>query len=408
MRTPMRNRLLALACAGLVLATATAPAALAATATAPAGQAVTIDDRGSIVSAELLARMPAEQVAAYLTEARFPVPARPQGADLYAVVYRTISAAGTPTTASGVVALPSRSRKGLWTVSYAHGTMATRADAGSVADGDGRAAPLMFAAAGFAGVAPDYLGLGKGPGFHPYMDAATEASASTDLLRAAGELAGRQGRSLSGDVLVTGFSQGGHAAMALGKSLRGDSTYRLRGVAPISGPYHVREAELPALLADRLDPHSATFYLAYWTISMNRLHHFYGSPEEVFRDPAVEKLFDGDHSFDQIAAGLPGSPRDLVTAAYLERIAKPSGALLRAMQVNDTTCAGWRPGVPVRVFAGRGDKDVAYANSRYCLRDLRAGRVKATLTDVGDVDHMTSAYRSLPEVLDWFTTLRRA
>lgn len=133
----MRNRLLALACAGLVLATATAPAALAATATAPAGQAVTIDDRGSIVSAELLARMPAEQVAAYLTEARFPVPARPQGADLYAVVYRTISAAGTPTTASGVVALPSRSRKGLWTVSYAHGTMATRADAGSVADGDG-------------------------------------------------------------------------------------------------------------------------------------------------------------------------------------------------------------------------------------------------------------------------------
>ncbi|MFD0469010.1 hypothetical protein ACFQ0B_12355 [Nonomuraea thailandensis] len=229
MRTPMRNRLLALACAGLVLATATAPAALAATAPAPVSRVVTIDDRGSIVSATLLARMSAEQVAAHLTGAKFPVPARPQGADLYAVVYRTISAAGTPTTASGVVALPARSRKALWTVSYAHGTLATRAYAGSVADGDGRAAPLMFAAAGFAGVAPDYLGLGTGPGFHPYMDAATEASASADLLRATGELARRQGRSLSGDVLVTGFSQGGHAAMALGKSLRGDAAYRLRG-----------------------------------------------------------------------------------------------------------------------------------------------------------------------------------
>ncbi|MGP4095962.1 hypothetical protein [Nonomuraea sp. KM90] len=406
MKTSMKTRLLALACAGLVLATATAPAALAATG-APAAHTVTIDDRGSIVSANLLARLSAEQVTAYLTGAKFPVPARPQGADLYAVVYRTIGVDGTPTTASGVVALPARSRKGLWTVSYGHGTLPTKAGAGSVADGDGRAVPLMFAAAGFTGVAPDYLGLGTGPGFHPYMDAATEASASADLLRAAGELARRQGRTLSGDVLVTGFSQGGHAAMALGKSLRDDPEYRLRAAAPIAGPCHVRRAELPALLAGRLDPHSATFYLAYWTVSMNRLHHFYDSPSEVFRDPGVEKLFDGHHSFDQIAAGLPATPRDLVTAAYLERIAKPSGAVLRATEANDATCAGWRAGVPVRLFAGRGDKDVAIANSRLCLRDLRVSGVKASLTDVGDVDHMTSASRSLPQVLDWFTGLRR-
>lgn len=404
----MKTRFLALACAGLVLATATAPAALAATATAPAAaRTVTIDDRGSLVGAELLARMSAGQVSDYLTRFKFPVPDRPQGADLYAVTYRTVAADGRPTTASGVVALPARSRKGLWTVSYAHGTLPTKADAGSVADGDGRAAPLMFAAAGFAGVAPDYLGLGTGPGFHPYMDAATEASASADLLRAAGELAGRQGRTLSGDVLVTGFSQGGHAAMALGKELRGQDGYRLRGVAPIAGPYHVRKAELPALLAGRLDPFSASMYLAYWTVSMNRLHHFYDSPSEVFRDPGVEKLFDGHHNFEQIAAGLPATPRDLVTDSYFKRIAEPSGAVLRALEANDGTCAGWRAGVPVRLYAARGDKDVAFANSRYCLRDLRAGGVKASLTDVGDVDHTTSALRSLPEVLDWFTGLRR-
>ncbi|MFC5823078.1 hypothetical protein [Nonomuraea insulae] len=408
MKNPMRVRLLALACAGVVLATATAPVALAATGAPAAAHAVTIDDRGSIVTADLLARMTAGQVTAYLGKEKFPVPARPQGADLYAVVYRTIGVDGAPTTASGVVALPARSRKGLWTVSYAHGTLATKADAGSVADQDGRTVPLMFAAAGFAGVAPDYLGLGKGPGFHPYMDAATEASASTDLLRAAGELAGRQGRTLSGDVLVTGFSQGGHAAMALGKELRGDPAYRLRGVAPISGPYHVRRAELPALLGGRLEPHSATFYLAYWTVSMNRLHHLYDSPSEVFRDPGVEKLFDGSHDFDEIVAGLPATPRDLVTAAYLKRVAKPSGAVLRATEANDGTCADWRAGVPVRLFAGHGDKDVAFANSRLCLGELRASGVRVKLTDVGDVDHTTSALRSLPQVLDWFGDLRRA
>ncbi|MEU8393862.1 hypothetical protein AB0C28_01625 [Nonomuraea sp. NPDC048892] len=165
---------------------------------------------------------------------------------------------------------------------------------------------------------------------------------------------------------------------------------------------------MPALLKGRLDPHSATFYLAYWTVSMNRLHHLYDSPSEVFQDPAVERLFDGHHSFEEIAAGLPASPRDLVTAAYLKRMAEPSGSLLHAMLVNDVTCAGWRPGVPVRLYAGRGDKDVAVANSRLCLKELKASGVKATFTDVGNVDHMTSPFRALPRILDWFTGLRGA
>lgn len=407
----MRTRLLALACAGLVLATATAPAALAAavpTGTAPAARTVTIDDRGSIVSARLLARMSPEQVTAYFERAKFPAPARPQGVDLYAVVYRTIGVAGTPTTAGGVVALPARSRKNLWTVSYAHGTTVGRSEVGTTSDGEGRAIPMLFAAAGFAGVAPDYLGLGAGPGHHPYMDAATEASASADLLRAAGELARQQGRTLSGDVLATGFSQGGHAAMALGKELRGGSGFRLRGVAPIAGPYHLREAELPALLDGRLQPLSATFYLAYWTVSMNRLHHLYDSPSEVFRDPGVAELFDGDRGFDEVAAALPGSPRDLVTDDYLKRLKRPSGALLTAMERNDATCAGWRPGVPVRLFAARGDRDVVIANARRCLRDLRANGVKASLTDVGDVEHRPSMFRTMPQVFDWFVRLRGA
>ncbi|WP_326632780.1 hypothetical protein OIE67_46885 [Nonomuraea fuscirosea] len=418
MKTSMKTRLLALACAGLVLATATAPAALAATGTSsatpsalssgtPSGTVIA-DGRGSVVSAELLARLSAAQVKATLTKRGYPVPPRPQGADLYAVVYRTVAVDGTPTTAGGVVALPTRSRRGLWTVSYEHGTLATKAYAGSVSDGDGRAVPLMFAAAGFAGIAPDYLGLGTGPGFHPYMDAATEASASADLLRAAGELARRQGRTLSGDVLVTGFSQGGHAAMALSKALREDSGYRLRGVAPIAGPYHVRRAEMPALLQGRLDPHVATYYLAYWTVSMNRLHHLYDSPSEAFRDPGVERLFDGQHGFDEIVAGLPASHRDLLTDAYLKRVAQPSGSLLKAMVDNDATCAGWRPGVPVRLYAGRGDREVVIANSRLCLKELKASGVKATLTDVGNVDHMTSPLRAMPRILDWFTGLRGA
>ncbi|MEV0233763.1 hypothetical protein [Nonomuraea sp. NPDC050786] len=78
------------------------------------------------------------------------------------------------------------------------------------------------------------------------------------------------------------------------------------------------------------------------------------------------------------------------------------------MESSDGTCSGWRPGVPVRLFASRVDREVAVANSRHCLRDLRASGVGASLTYLGDVDHMTSPRRSLPKVFDWFTSLRGA
>ncbi|MFI2207540.1 hypothetical protein ACH47Z_44235 [Streptomyces sp. NPDC020192] len=44
---------------------------------------------------------------------------------------------------------------------------------------------VMFAGAGFAAVAPDYLGLGLGTGLHPYMDIGSETTVSVDMLKAA-------------------------------------------------------------------------------------------------------------------------------------------------------------------------------------------------------------------------------
>src|SRR5205809_378975 len=79
----------------------------------------------------------------------------------------------------------------LRTVSVAHGTEAYRGDAPSVSqppvadDGWAQAPALTYASAGFAAVAPDYLGLGVGPGPHPWMDVPSETTASLDMLRAA-------------------------------------------------------------------------------------------------------------------------------------------------------------------------------------------------------------------------------
>src|SRR2546430_1316383 len=98
-----------------------------------------------------------------------------------------------------------------------------------------------------AAATPGSRGLGVGPGRRPYSDIASETTASVDMLVAARSFAGRHRHALDRRLLVSGFSQGGPAAMALGRAIQGgaDRHFRVAGLAPISGPYDVEHAELP-------------------------------------------------------------------------------------------------------------------------------------------------------------------
>src|SRR5205807_8387772 len=113
----------------------------------------------------------------------------------YRLTYRTIDENGKPTTASGLLVLPDTGRRDISTITYLHGTMAGRTDAPSVEpEGNDRYASYLYSSAGYATVAPDYVGLGTGPGQHPYLDVAAETDASVDMLDAARDAAHRLGR----------------------------------------------------------------------------------------------------------------------------------------------------------------------------------------------------------------------
>ncbi|WP_125646133.1 S9 family peptidase [Nonomuraea sp. WAC 01424] len=388
-------RIAALTCAAfLAIAPVTATAATATPA------------RGALMKAERVSRMTGSEVNAFLGKAGFPAIENAKGVDVYRVSYRTVDVNGGPTTATGSLVLPQTSAHELRVVSYSHGTMADRREAPSVAStGEGRYLPVYFATHGFAAAAADYLGLGEGPGAHPYMHTATEAGASIDLLKAARRLAGQQQVTFDKRIMVTGFSQGGHAAMALGAALQKDRDLDVSAIAPISGPFDIEHAEFPAAVDGRLDGRSAAFYLAYWLTSMDRVYDVYDEPSEAFRPPydaKVTDLLDGSHDLGTIAAALPSTVDELLTPAYLGKLGKPTGRLLKAIRRNDTTCRDLRPGAPVRLFAATGDRDVVLANSESCLKDLRARHVDASLMDVGDVNHLTSLRLSLPKVLAWF------
>ena len=368
--------------------------------------------RGEVVSVVPVASFSAAQLGQYLksiqlgswsTLVRY-------GVDGYRVLYRTISVDGGPTTASGLVVLPQRAAHRLRAVEFGHGTDVPRRDAPSFGlESDGRLAGLVAASAGFAAVAPDFLGLGAGPGHHPFMHAASEASASLDMLRASLTIAARHGRRLDPRVFVTGFSQGGQAAMALGQVLQhgADPRLRLGALAPVSGTYDIAGAEIPAMFSGQIAPKSATLYLPYFLLAWNRIYHLYQRPAQAFRAPydhTMPVLYDGYHTSSQIDAGRAPTVRALLTPRFLRLLHHPSGALLRGLQINDATC-GWHPNVPARLYAARADRDSVIANAWHCQAALAAHGAHVPVIDVGPVNHNTSLALALPQLLSWFQHL---
>jgi acetyl esterase/lipase len=364
---------------------------------------------GRLLSAKVIKHLSRQEVVDYLAGYELDTSAVRNGVDLYLVTYRTVGVHGRATTASALTVLPRTRERTLRTVTWLHGTRIFRGDTASVADNMDRAAAVLFAASGYATVAPDYIGLGVGPGHHPYMLSDPTIAATFDALRATRTLAGRSGTRLERKVFVSGFSQGGQASMIVGRALAQSHEFGLAAIAGIAGPYDIRGQEMPAALDGRLDGISANMYLGYAITAWNRVHKLYDSPSEAFRAPydkVVEAMFDSDHEEADVVAALPHTPQELLTDEFQAQIAHPTGALAEVLDANDDPCE-WRPRVPVRLYAGEADRDVVLANSQSCLSDLKAnGTRDVTLVNMGDVDHFTSGAEALPQVLTWFNTQR--
>ncbi|MFJ9925000.1 alpha/beta hydrolase [Streptomyces misionensis] len=400
-RTAGARRAAAAGFAALLLAgagAAAAPAALAAGA--PGG-----DGRGRLLSVVPVAARDRAEVVRELADQHIGTAPVRHGVRAYRLTYRTVDPYGGPTTATGLLTLPDGGGRRLALVSDTHGTMSDRAYAPSVAEA-ARAPSYLFAATGRAVAAPDYLGLGEGPGPHPYMDTRSAVTASVDMLRAARTAARGLGRTIDGDLYVSGFSQGGQVAMALGRAVQaGDAPgFRLKALAPVSGPYDLLGTQVPAMTDGRVNDISAVFYLSYFLVAQNRLHAIYQDPSEVFRQPyadRVEHLFDGRHEDEDIVRQLAPNVKELVTADFYRGLGHPTGGFAEALRANDGACA-WKPGVPVRLYAGDGDTDVPIGNARACERTLAARGARVRLLDLGAVDHQGSGRGALAGVARWF------
>ncbi|MBX7133221.1 MAG: lipase family protein [Fimbriimonadaceae bacterium] len=327
---------------------------------------------------------------------------------LYKVTYWTIDVNGQAVRATGAVAIPDTPTNPAL-VSYQHSTATLKTNVPSGNNDEAWAVLAVFAATGNYVVSmPDYLGLGDSAGMHPYLHAASEASASLDMIRASRTLCGKLNVGLSDKLFLHGYSQGGHATMALAREIEtmNSNEFKMTAVAPGAGPYDLTGVELPFAL-NQPGPDTNTF-LAYIVLAYRNIYGIMSDLSLVFQSPwdvNAPPLFDGSKDISTIAGDLPTSPSQLFTTGFIHDLTSNIGVPFKdKLQQNDVW--QWVPKTTMKLFHAKSDNIVSFQNSQEAYNYMHANGAPVTLVDLGDnIDHLGGFYYAIPAARLWFDTL---
>jgi hypothetical protein len=332
--------------------------------------------------------------------------------NLYKIDYETTDPLGGRIQASGALFLPQNAGRPLPLLSYQHGTTTLTNDIPSSGTSDDTIVGLVFGSAGYAAVLPDYLGLGDSPGFHPYVHARTEATAGVDLLRAARRFCASNSIPLTNQLFLAGYSQGGHATMALHRELENYHTneFTITASAPMAGPYDMSGVELSDLLSARCPPNP--YYYAYVIISYQRVYPLALTWSGLFAPPydtTIPPLFNGNIDGSVINLSLPAcNISNMFSSALLTSLQNDLNCPLRqALRDNDVD--QWKPIAPMHLYHCFADDQVPYANSQVAYSNFLvrgASQVQLIDPDPG-ANHEDGWLPCLTAAKTWFDTLKQ-
>ena len=331
-------------------------------------------DRGKLISYELIAEKTTDQIDDILTESTGGIPGFFIGflvpttfdVGVYKVVYNTIDGRGNPTVASGALYIPLPYPNGAPFAAYLHGTIIDEASVPSNLTGVEGAIGWALATDGYVAALPDYIGLGESPGPHPYVHAQSEATASIDMIRASRQLCNMIGVGLNGQVFLTGYSQGGHSTLATQREMEGNhaSEFDLDFVAAGAGPYDLSGTQKSFAFNNPYYPNPS--FLPYVLQGYQEVYrNIYSSLDEVYVPPYDEMipvLLDGSLSTEEIDAQLPANWKTMFRNDFLSDVANnyfdPVNVALRKNNVY-----AWTPRTQTRLYYCTEDEQVDPANS---------------------------------------------
>lgn len=318
--------------------------------------------------------------------ATFGIPFIQYGVKYYRITYTTTNVQNALDTVSGLLVVPNNPNKIYPRLVYQHGTSGSKTDVPSftVANGEGQLG-LLFGGLGYVALLPDYLGLGVSDGFHPYVHAASEASVAVDMLRAETEFAAQNAVQTNDQLFITGYSQGGHAAMALHRNIEQEHAdeFTVTAAAPLSGPYSLSGVMRQLILTDTVYYYPA--YIPNTALSYQTVYgNIFNQMTDIFKPEyatLITPFFNGTKTLTALNSQLitaltnnEGScrPFRMLQDSVVEQIQNnPNHPINVALKANDTY-NNWVPQAPMRLFYCMADDQVPFRNSIVARDSLMA------------------------------------
>lgn len=335
----------------------------------------------------------------------------------YKITYNTVGVFGEPTTASGLLAIPTDRSLVYPMAVYNHGTVQNREAVPSRRGVQERLLPSGLAQSGYITVAPDYLGLGDSElAFHPYVHAASEASAGRDLVLAAQQWLDEQGIAYNEQLFLTGYSQGGHATQALHRDLElnpGDDGLTVTAATHLSGPYSISDVMRNTLFTEL---QTLPGYIAYTYISYDYVYDLFDDFEEIFQ-PAylanIEAFANGLRDlgeFDAILTQQLANNGDDLADIFQDSIRRQlatkdlAAPVIQAMLDNDTY--DWAPQSPTLIYYCTADEQVPFRNALLADSVMAAnGSTAVTVGNGGPRSHGACVFPAITATLEFWDDL---
>lgn len=318
--------------------------------------------------------------------------------------YATVGVNGEATNASGVMLVPGGACTGPFPlVAHARGTDVQKPRTlANPADPDTGLLMAMYAAQGYAVVATDYLGYAKSAyPYHPYLHADSQATSVIDSIRAVRNVAALQSISLSGKVMLAGYSQGGHASMAAHRAIERDIPGEINVVAGahLAGPYNLSGSlQVPNAVA------GVQFFVPYLVTAWQKVYgNIYTNVTQAFKLPYsnyIESLLPSPTltyttlvttgTLPGAAGETPNQARDAIfqPAFLTDAQTNVNNPLYLAAKRNDLL--GWSPRARTLLCGGAGDPTVPPAVHQSVAMADFASRNLTNVTSV-DVDPFVQA-----------------
>ena len=226
-------------------------------------------------------------------------------------------------------------------------------------------------------------------------------------------------RLITDELFITGYSQGGHAAMAAHREIETNlsNEFTVTAAAPMSGPYSVSEKMIEFTMGDT--PYSFVAYIAWTALSYQAAYgNLYENLEEFFKPNyavQIERFKNEEINLFSLNLGLfaelnvnggifpKNMLQDSIRDIIISGVDHPINYALRDNDVFD-----WTPTAPTRLFYCTADDQVFFENAILANEVMNAnGAADVAAMDVGpNLDHGGCVEPATQATIDFFQQVR--